>query len=220
MPRFMRQGCIEVVAMAILGGILVCFPSARADVPTDSSNETRATLDGFRSARFGMNVQEVENAILKDFSIETSAIQREKHPTQKTENLWVSVKDLLPESGLAKLYYIFGFQSKQLIQINVIWGSSDSEANNSAEVVAVANQLREHFLRKGFQKEGLVMNASLGEGILLVFRGTDARGRMVVLLLTDPEPQEKSKEKAPTLRLSYIVNPDNPDIYRIKDDAF
>ncbi|MCA9473627.1 MAG: hypothetical protein MRJ96_07885 [Nitrospirales bacterium] len=219
MPRFMRFGYMGVM-VTMFCGMLLSPPSAVAESSVDSGNETRVTLEGFRSARFGMNVQEVEQAILNDFSIEPEAIQREKHPTQKTENLKVTVDDLLPESGTATLYYIFGFQSKQLIQINVIWGGAASAATTPDEIVAIANQLREHFFRKGFQKEGLMMNAPLGEGILLVFRGTDVRGRMVVLLLTDPKPQEKSEKKVPTLRLSYIVDPDNPDIYRIKDDAF
>jgi len=181
---------------------------------------SKVQVEGFRTARFGMTVNEVMGAIHRDFNIEESQVEREEHLTEKTESLWVLVDDLMPESGPAKVYYIFGFKSRKLIQVNITWGRSVTGGVDPGRVVATANQLRDHFIRKGFEKEGLVANAALGEGVILVFRGKDSKGRMVVLLLSNIPSKEESDNENIHLRLSYISNPENPDVFRINEDDF
>jgi len=208
----------------ILGVLLSVAPLWANAEQSNTPAVAKAQVEGFRTARFGMTVDEVMEAIHKDFAIAAGEVGRELHPTEKTQSLWVPVDDLVPESGPARVYYIFGFKSRQLIQVNITWGRSVTEERVEPDkIVATANQLRDHFIRKDFEAEGLVANAPLGEGVILVFRGTDSKGRMVVLLLSNT-PSEPADEDTPHenihLRLSYISNPENPDVFRIKQDDF
>ena len=56
-----------------------------------------ANLDGFRSAKFGMNQKRVMRAIAKDFKISKSKIKRRTHPSEKTVSFNIQVKNLLPK---------------------------------------------------------------------------------------------------------------------------
>jgi hypothetical protein len=87
--------------------------------------------------------------------------------------------------------------------------------------VATANQLRNHFAQKKYQKEGFALNAQVGEGIILVFQGKDRKGRAARLLLSNPKVGEDEKAgKNITLTLSYIEKPSDPDVFRIKENEF
>ena len=46
-----------------------------------------------------MRESEVHKAIYKDFKISKSNLKRQKHPTEKTVSLGVTVTELLSESG-------------------------------------------------------------------------------------------------------------------------
>ena len=92
---------------------------------------------------------------------------------------------------------------------------------NAEAVVATANQLRNHFVQKKYQKEGFALNAQIDEGIILVFQGKDRKGRAARLLLSNPklEGDKKAGENI-ALTLSYIKKPEYPDVYRIKEGDF
>ncbi len=133
----------------------------------------------------------------------------------------------MEEGGVARVVYILGYKSKKLIQVNVIWGKPVNPAPDPGEIVSAANLLRNYFARKGFRKDNLVLNAKLNDGSVLVFRGTDSSGRMVVLLLNNPQPKkdentDSSTEEKPelSLRLSYIQDPNNPDVMKIEEGSF
>ena len=89
-----------------------------------ASSKNTAKVEGFRSARFGMTEKEVHRAIYKDFRISKKNVERQVHPTEKTVNLGILVEDLLPQSGPAKAYYVFGYKSRRLIQVNIVWGQA------------------------------------------------------------------------------------------------
>ena len=185
------------------------------------SGNNALKINGFRSAQFGMTEKGILKSIYKDFKISKSKIQRLIHPNEKTISLNIQVKDLLPNSGLAKLFYVFGFKTKRLIQVNILWSRTLDDQLHPQKVVDTANQLRAHFLSQGFQKEGLAVNTKMSDGSVLVFRGLDAKGKMVVLLLVNPPVKEDQQPNQNiNLRLSYIANPDSPDIYKIKKDDF
>ncbi len=85
----------------------------------------------------------------------------------------------------------------------------------------MANQLRTHFLNQGFRKKGLAVNSKLPDGSVFVFRGVDAKGRIVILLLVNlPAKEGQPANQNINLRLSYVENPDSPNIYKIKEDDF
>jgi hypothetical protein len=180
-----------------------------------------AVVNGFRSAKFGMKEKDVIKAIKNDFGVGKNQVSRKVHPNEKTVTLGIKIKKLLPESGTAKVFYILGYKSKRLIHINVIWGKPVTKNPNTESVVATANQLRNHFAQKKYQKEGFALNVQLGEGIILVFQGKDKKGRAARLLLSNPKAEKDKKTgKNIALTLSYIEKPQDPDVFRIKDGDF
>jgi len=186
-----------------------------------------AMVEGFRSARFGMDEESLKKAIMKDFNFSGKDVRRIVHPSEKTVSLSVVVPNIVPESGNARVAYILGYKTKRLIQVNVNWGNPVDSNPNLQGLVGTANALRDYFARRGFKKDALVMNARLSDGSVLVFRGVDPKGRMVILLLkgmNDPKVSgdkktNPSKQKL-SLFLSYISDPNTPDIFKIKDGSF
>ena len=187
----------------------------------DGASQKWAQINGFRSAQFGMNERDILKAIKSDFGIGKKQVSRQVHPNEKTITLGIKVSKLLPESGPSKIFYILGHKSKRLIHINVIWGKPVTKNPNAESVVATANQLRNHFAQKKYQKEGFALNAQLGEGVILVFQGKDRKGRAARLLLSNPKAEKDKKAGEDiALTLSYIEKPQDPDVFRIKDGDF
>jgi hypothetical protein len=187
---------------------------------SEKSSKNKAMVEGFRSARFGMTEKEVYRAIYKDFRVSKKNVERQVHPVEQTVNLGILVDNLLPKSGPARAYYVFGYKSRRLIQVNIVWGKPVIEKPNAEQVVNLANQLREHFARQTFKNEGLMVNQPLGEESILVFRGTDEKRRMVLLLLANPQKPGFPPNQDIVLKLSYIQHPENPDIFKIEKGKF
>ena len=185
-----------------------------------SPSQREADISGFRSVRFGMNEKDVEKAVNKDFP--NANITRSTHPVEKTLTLAVTVQDLFPESGPAQVGYILGHKSQALIQVNVLWSKAINPKSDNATLVAIANELKNYFVLQGFESDKMVVNVTLPDGSILVFRGVDKKGHMVALLL-GPVQDQKTTEKTDMdffLRLSYFENPVAPDIFQIKQGDF
>ena len=135
---------------------------------------------------------------------------------------WASrLKNFYPKVEPQKFFISWGYKSKRLIHINVIWGKPVTKKPDAESVVATANQLRNHFAQKKYQKEGFALNAQLGEGVILVFQGKDRKGRAARLLLSNPKGDKNKKAGVDiSLTLSYIEKPQDPDVFRIKDGDF
>jgi len=193
-------------------------PSQEAMV---TSKKPWANIDGFRSAKFGMRRAEVTKAIFQDFGIASGKITIITHPTEKTQSLAVTVKDLLPNSGSSRIVYVFGFRSKRLMLVNMLTGHPADAAVAPQQVVNSGNYLGKHLLRKRYQDDGLVAHARLSDGSVLMFRGKDQKGRMVLLRLSDPQSSNKDNEGLKiALNLSYIEKPGEPDVYKLKEGDF
>ncbi len=215
--KYLRDSPVLFFLLAVL--IFVGF-SLNAEAAPETSSKKTAKVEGFRLALFGMTEKEVYRAIFKEFRISKKNVERQVHPVEKTVNLGILVKDLLPQSGLARVYYVFGYQSRRLIQVNIIWGKPVTDKPDAKRVVALANQLREYFSGQVFRKQGLLVNQSVGKDSILVFRGTDDKGRMVLLLLANPQKPEGPQNQEIVLKLSYIQQPDHPDIFKIEKGKF
>ena len=65
-------------------------------------------------------------------------------------------------------------------------------------------------------------NARLNDGSVLIFRGKDQKGRMVLLRLSDPQSSNKdNKGLKISLNLSYIEKPgQEPDVYKLGEGDF
>ena len=61
----------------------------------------------------------------------------------------------------------------------------------------------------------------LNDGSVLIFRGKDQNGRMVLLRLSNLQPtKKKDGEMKISLTLSYIEKPDQPDAFQLKENDF
>jgi hypothetical protein len=189
-----------------------------------TSQKKWAVIDGFRSAKFGMDEKKVTRAIAKDFKISRSKIDRQTHPIEKTLTLNVTVPDLLATGGAARISYILGHKSKKLMQVNVSWGVGASKNFKGQSIVDTANIMRDHLNKKKYQDDAFVLNGQINPTQLLVFRGSDKKGRMNTLILTTPKIKEgentKVIEEKISLILSYIADPGNPDVLSIGEGMF
>ncbi len=198
-------------------------PDAGAPPPAVPPPVILGPVEGFRQARFGMSEAEVRQAVRRDFPA-AGRLSRTVHPREKTTVLATTVEDLLPDAGPARLFYILGYASKRLVQVNVIWSSDGRSAERDEAIVAAANALRDHFqAQHPAPPEQVFANQQVGEDALLVFRAAQPDGRMVLLLLSGVAAGRADRPPtAPplTLQLSYIRDHRSPDIFRIEPGRF
>jgi hypothetical protein len=189
--------------------------------PPPSAATVAAVIDGFRSARFGMSEGEVRAAVRSDFPAAAAGLTSAVNPSEKTTVLALSVPDLLPRTGKAHVSYIFGYRSRKLIQVNIVWSSDRSAAGDEA-IVAAANSLRDYFVAEKFRPDTIVTNRQLAANTILVFRGSDQEKRTILLVLSGSTRAEpKAARTIPlTLELSYIEDAARPDIFRISKGQF
>ena len=213
---------ISVLAIFISGAGL--FSSKSEELATDKSIKNTkpwANIDGFRSAKFGMRMDEVKKAITRDFSITDRKIDAISHPTEQTQSLGISIDQLLPNSGKSRVVYVFGYKSKRLIQVNILTGHPVDTDVTPQQVVDSGNLLGNHFFKKRYQEDGLVAHARLSDGSVLIFRGKDQKGRMALLRLSNPQPNaKKGADLKISLTLSYIEKPEKPDAFQLKENDF
>ena len=207
-------------------GILSRFrPGSKSDSKPEEAKikntKPWANIAGFRSAKFGMKMKEVKKAIYQDFGIPDGEITTVNHPTERTESLAVAVEKLLPNAVKSRVVYVFGYKTKRLIQVNILLGHPVDTNATAQQIIDSGNILGNHFFKKRYQEDGLVAHARLNDGSILIFRGKDQKGRMILLRLSNPQPNDKNKKDLKiTLSLSYIEKPEKPDAYQLKDDDF
>ena len=190
---------------------------------TEKNTKPWANIDGFRSAKFGMTMNAVKKAIFKDFSIPKEKIKTINHPIELTKSLGITVENLVPESRKSRVVYVFGFESKQLTQVNILTGHPMDTNATPEEIINSGNLLGKHFFKKRYQKKSLRTHVKLSDGSILIFRGKDQEGHMVTLSVSISQPvNETPNEPKIRLNLSYIEKPGRPDIYnyKLKDGDF
>ena len=188
---------------------------------TATSEKPLANIDGFRSAKFGMGRLEVTKAIFNDFGIASAKITIITHPTELTKSMAITVEQLIPSFGKSKVVYVFGYRSNKLMQVNIFFGHGVDKRVTSQQVVDLGNVLGNHFFKKRYQEDGLVVNARLNDGSILIFRGKDQKGRMALLRLSNPRPNEGNKEDLKiTLTLSYVEKPGQEDTFQLNKGDF
>ena len=160
MPRVKSINQLVQVALFIFSLTLFLIVAEAAKSTDTGTSQEWASLEGFRSAKFGFNESEVLKAINKDFRVKQKNVSRVVNSNQKTVTLSIDVKDLLVGSGSSKIFYIFGYKSKKLIHVNVVWGSPVQNKPNAEAVVSTANQLRNYFAQKRYQKKWICLECS------------------------------------------------------------
>jgi hypothetical protein len=196
--------------------------TASQAAPTPSASKAPAAIDGFRHAHFGMTESEVEQAVRTDFPKTVQRLTMTANPSERTTILSVPVTDLLPGGGQASIFYVLGYRTRRLIQINILWQSDADNRERDQAIIATANNLRDYFLGEAFGN--VVVNRKLSDGSILVFEGIDGDRHMVLLLLTraPAAARDAKRSKLPPLRLelSYIADSAHPDVYRIAKGQF
>ncbi len=96
-------------------------------------------LKGFRKAYFGMDIDQVKNAIQEDFHIDDSLIK----VTGQGKNIIAISTDKLSESGeTASVQYLFRIKDKKLVRVHVIWGPSENTDNLAVKLIQQFLSLR------------------------------------------------------------------------------
>ena len=187
---------------------------------TATSEKPLASIDGFRSAKFGMGRAEVTKAIFNDFGIASGKITIITHPTELTKSLAITVEQLIPRFGKSKVVYVFGYRSNKLMHVKIFFGHGVDKSVTSQQVVDLGNILGNHFFNKRHQEDGLVANARLNDGSILIFRGKDQKGRMALLRLLNTQQNNKNNEVKISLNLSYIEKPGQEDTFQLNKGDF
>jgi hypothetical protein len=182
-----------------------------------------AEVDGFRSARFGMNEAEVKQAIAKDFNIKGNDVKEQANSGERTKVLTIKVPEVLPGGGTGDVAYVFGYHTKKLIQISVSWSKATDDKMTPEQLFSNSSVLRAHFLGEGFRPDSVATNMPINGGILM-FRGSDAKDRTAMLILQGTLAQggeQNQRVLTPTaLLLFYIADAKTPDIYRLPKGSF
>jgi len=194
-------------------------PAAEAPAADD---KTAKAIDGFRSARFGMNETDVRAAMTKDFNAKPDAIKIQDNASELTRSLLLSAPELLPNGGTAELSYVFGYKSKSLIQVGAVWSKGTDTAMTPEKLFSNANILRAHFMGEGFKPDSIAVNMPVAGGIVM-FRGSDAKDRSVILLLQGTFENKENNQRVLTptsLLLFYVADAKSPDIFKLPPGQF
>jgi hypothetical protein len=206
-------------------------PTSAATAPADpapgappEATPPPVSIDGFRSAHFGMTEAEVRKAIETDFKLTGSAVRPGDNPVERTHLLSVTVPDLVPDSGKAVIDYVLGYKSHSLIEVNVTWSTAADPAIKPTTLLHTGGTLQGYFQSEAFPAGQTAVNALLANGSLLMFRGTDPAGHTVVLVLSGPVRQDQKDHKAQmtpaVLSLVYAIDPAHPDVFRLQKGTF
>jgi hypothetical protein len=192
--------------------------AAAAETPAAESK----AIEGFRSAKFGMNEADVRAAMTRDFNAKPDAIKAQDNVSELTRSVLLSVPELLPNGGAAELSYVFGYKSKSLIQVGAVWSKGTDAAMTPEKLFSNANILRAHFLSEGFKPESIAVNMPVNGGIVM-FRGSDAKDRSVILLLQGTFENKENNQRVLTptsLLLFYVADAKSPDIFKLPPGQF
>ncbi|MBX3530645.1 MAG: hypothetical protein KF849_08560 [Rhizobiaceae bacterium] len=179
-------------------------------------------LTGFRSARFGMDEAAVRAAIEADFGKEIAGrIVTQDNLAEKTKLISVLVPDLFEGAGIGSVSYIFGYQSKALIQVAVAWSAQTDPTLTPERLFSGGNILQGYFNSQGYVPATVISNAMVDAGIIM-FRGADADENTVMLLLQGAFTGEGAQKNLTpnALLLYYIDDAKDPDVFRIPPGKF
>ena len=234
----MNKQCWFLISITLF--YLVPINAAEPDAPavatanqTDTNGTQQATLPaykvkGFRRALFGQNEAQVREAIKKDFGVKGDKIISDANHIERTQYLSVQLAALEPGSGPVRITYIFGYKTKQLIQVNIIWSGDKQGAQQALRRAAIS--LLNYFSTYQWQT-GSIQQGQLATGETLFFKGTEVAGSGTVMLTGHLQGQdadaktEKIKgnnrsDQLVYIRLAYVSNTESPDVFKLRSGDF
>ena len=198
-------------------------PTPAAPAATDAAVPADFTLDGFRSAKFGMTQDKVKAAIKADFGLSGDDITPGTNAAERTQLLTVTVPDLLPDGGKAQVSYVFGYTSKALIQVGISWSATIDPTVDAAKLYADSDVLVAYFTAAGYDPATIRTGVVTPNGILL-FRGEDKGGHATILLLQGDYvgggDSTQKVLKPSSLALLYAADSKSPDIFKVEPGKF
>ncbi len=206
------------LGLGLLFGLSLIGAQASAAQAQDRAAAPKVAVEGFRSAKFGMDEAALRKAAEKDFG--KAAISVETNPLEKTKVLSLEAVDLLPGTGKGRVSYILGYSSQKLTQVTVVWlGTAANEAENN-RLRGIASALQTYFTQAGYVKESIILEGGMPDGSQVAFHGSDDKGRLTLLRYSIGRTDDKGKMDVPVVVLTYTENPKNPDVFRIKPGSF
>jgi len=220
---------LAVLALGVLPGVgsatATTQPavSAGATATAPVASVPQISVDGFRSAKFGMDEAAVRAAISADFGLNGDKIINGDNAVERTAILTISVPDLIKDGGIAQVSYVLGYSSHKLIQVGASWSARTDPDMTPKMLYDNGDVLRSHFLAAGYAPDSVKSNVALPNGILM-FRGADANGHATLLLLQGTFAKAVANGRrtlTPTsLDLLYSENPNAPDIFKLPEGSF
>jgi len=136
-------------------------------------------IKGFRSARFGMDEQQVRAAVAVDFKEQGKLLQQANLPGGGRV-LVLPLAQLAPGPGPAGVSYIFDGASGKLAQVNLQW---TAEAAERSKLAAAGAQLADSFRALKWRPNAATMGLPIGQQGVALFSGIDAHKAMVEVSL-------------------------------------
>lgn len=190
--------------------------AASASEPGQPVASHRVT--GFRSARFGMDEDELRAAIARDFGAAADALQVTGHPTEGTRALVLRLAALEPGPGAATISYLLGATSHRLIHVNVVWstGNAPDEAQRQ-RMVEAGGQLARYFQQLGWRPGATTSRLAPDGSHAVLFAGVDPRDAALELRISGVQVQRLGQPAiAPrgpaVLRVAYFATSAGGDI--------
>lgn len=220
--RFRETAMRLVLLTAICLGLGALRPAQAADAPASpGSANPGPSIDGFRTAKFGMTEAQLRSAIAADLKI--SAITKTQNQLQRTTVLSVQAPNLVPQGGTATVSYVLGYQTHKLIQVNIIWSPEIDPKTTPMMLYQNGETLQQYFASEGFPANRSTGNIATPNGILL-FRATDSSGNAVLLILSGTmakNPKTETTALSPTtLTLAYAADVLHPDVFQLPRGSF
>jgi hypothetical protein len=192
-------------------------------IPAKAFSTGGDRVDGFRSARFGMDETSLRAAIAQDFRPAPEALSAVDNPVEKTRVIVLRLAALEPGPGPATVTYILGASSKRLIHVNVTWaGAPDAGEAERSAIAAAGVQLADHLCEQLAKPGAATAGVPDANGVVL-FATTDAHNAAIQLRLSGVPIGEQATPLPPGTRarltLSYIADVRHPDVATPQKEA-
>ena len=186
-------------------------------------------LEGFRSAKFGMSVEQTKQAILKEYQIQSSAIKPVKG---QKHVLGIQLPKLSPFTSPTRIQYYFDRNSKKLDRIVVTITEKDNREVVQESFIRKMLATMQYIQGKDLSAFELISPRIFDEGILIMglfSKNQDKRSAFeMVLENVNADIKDKNMalkgiknpKKPIILILSYVAHVPTDDKIEIKEGAF
>jgi hypothetical protein len=134
-----------------------------------------ARVPGFRSALWGMTVDEVRAAAAKDFGGARASVPVTDPLTGNTAII-VPMQSLAPAPGPAAISYVFAAESNRLIHVNLDWTMTTPTPAQRSAVLEAGSTTLAGFLGNQWRLGSVVRGVVVQPDLIVLFAGADQAG--------------------------------------------